>query len=211
MGSLLKFGAKVHLEQFLEEGLLYMNTLKWFSEAEDRARQHDDSDDQFVARWRGTVVTLHFGQFAIDDSLSVRMRSNERQRINIFCMYLYGRKSAWVDPKNHRKNEMCAVIYDRAAFMERVLAAFEAQSQFNRLEAGSVRYLDPEARHDEVNPFEKALCFSYQHEFRIALSPGLADPCLFRIGDLTDIGFLMHADAVNRIPMHENLLPPKRE
>jgi len=209
MASLFKFGAKEHMEQFLEEGHLYMNTLKWFSEVEDGGVRGDPNEG-LVGWWQGSLVTLHFGDIVIDDALSVRLHSEERQRVNVFCMYRYGLQSAWVDPRNHRPGDLCAVIHNRAAFMERVDAAFKAQSPFKHLEAGSVRYVDQQIHHGEVSPFEKTLGYSYQHEFRIALSPGLGDPYSFRVGDLTDIGFLMPAGKVNRIPMHVNLLPPKR-
>ncbi|HEY0465340.1 MAG TPA: hypothetical protein VGC79_14095 [Polyangiaceae bacterium] len=209
MGALFKFGAKTHMEQFLEEGLLYMHTLNWFSEVEDEALRADPNEG-LLACWQSALVTVHFGQRVTGDTAPIRRDFTEHPSANVFCMYSYGLQSAWIDPKNHRSREMCAVIHKREAFIERLVAAFEAQSWFNRLQVGSVRYVEPGIHPAEANPFQKTLAYSYQHEFRIALSPALADPCQFRIGDLTDIGFLMQANTVNRIPMHENLLPPKR-
>jgi hypothetical protein len=155
-------------------------------------------------------VTLHFGDIVIDDAVSIKMHSEERQMVNVFCMYRYDLQSAWVDPRNNRPGDMCAVIHNRAAFMERVEAAFKTQPQFRCLEAGGVRYVDPKIHHGGVSAFEKTLGYSHQHEFRIALSPGLGTPYSFRIGDLTDVGLLMRAEDVNRIPMQVNLLPQKR-
>jgi len=208
MGSLFKFGARAHMEQFLEEGLLSMNTLAWFSEVEDEGLQRERGDG-FVRWWQGTLLTRNLGEMVIADAPPVKLHSSELQEVNVFCMYHYGQHSAWVDPRNHCEGEMCAVIHRQAALLERVVAAFEAQSQFERLASGDVHYVEARLRHAAPSPFEKTLAYSYQHEFRIALSPGLGYPCQFRIGDLTDIGSLMYADTVNRVPMRANLLPPK--
>jgi hypothetical protein len=214
MGSLFKFGDKPHMEQLLEEGLLFMQTLKHFSEMEDGGLR-GDRDEGLVAAWQSDVITVTFAGIDLSKESGlvgrVRMRSEDSDRTNVFCMYRYNLESAWVDPRNYKFGGACAIIKDTSAFYERVHAAFRSDRHFRTLQAGPVEYVDTNVHHGEITPFIKPAAYSYQHEYRIAVSPGLGAPYALKIGSLTDIGGLWPAGAINQIPLHVNLLPPKRQ
>ena len=134
---MVKFGSSDHIEQFAQ-GLLYMNTLKYFAEMEADALRKDSCEGTSHL-WRGDGAILSVevnGQFEPVGELRgpLRYRPDALQDMRVFCMYAL-RESAphtLVDPRNFAFGDHCCPRQDRplaiAAENRRLAAAKSAVS-----------------------------------------------------------------------------------
>jgi len=194
---LLKLGQKEHLEK-LRAGLLYMNSLAYFTALESDAARSDP--------YEGTDTIMQpcdIGEFVFDPRmpgiqplrfngppdglLELRISLNRTSACNIFCMFavtqpfvasIFPRTREW--PGDH-----FVLITNTQEFVNRVAVA--ARRQRLRVEGRAVEYYDETKYSGQVGRFRKRSVYSYQCEYRIVVEPGVDGPFLFEIGDLRDI------------------------
>jgi hypothetical protein len=187
---LLKCGQKQYVDQFAE-GLLYMNTLKYFMDAEaDEHRSDPHEGTSYLLPWHGAQLSVKVaGEFTLLGEIQgpVRYQPDALQSANVFCMHALRDPAvaAFVDPRNFDLGDALVVVTDYEEFMTRGRAAVPGVGQ--ELRSGLIEYIDETSFVGQVGEFKKDLRFSYQNEFRIALLPGTGKALPFRIGDLSDI------------------------
>lgn len=188
-----KFGSRRHIEQFVQ-GTLYMNTLDYFAEMEEKDAG-DPRCDSFEGVGRtipanGAVLSVKIGQeFQPVAHLTgaIKWRPTEGVKANVFCMYALRPPNTpvFVDERNFRFGDTFAVLTDGEEFLRRVRTA--ADSGGHKLLYRLMEYFDEETYTGPVSIFKKRIAFRYQSEFRIALLPGIDEPYPFAVGDLSDI------------------------
>jgi len=200
----LKFGSRDHIEQFVQ-GTLYMNTLDYFAEMEEK-EVGDPRCDSFEGVGRtipadGAVLSVKIGeefQPVAHLTGAIKWRPTEGIKANVFCMYALRPPdtSVFVDERNFRFGDTFAVLIDGEEFLRRVRTAAEScgHTLFYRL----VEYFDEETYTGPVGIFRKRSAFRYQSEFRIALVPGVNAPYPFGVGDLSDITQIGPLPELNR-------------
>lgn len=198
-GTLIKFGKLEHLLQLQNEGLLYMNPLKYFWEVEDEDR--GDTFDCIAQVQRGPKIgfTLPDGkEVFMEGEWTIRMYMPEHEKINIFCMYALRplvEGTFPVDKKNFRLGEYALVLTNPTEFMRRIELTLKSQRILG--DANLVEYVDDKHTGD-LGPFRKLRKFAYQSEWRLVCYNGPAGIWEIRIGSIADISVIMPSDEVNK-------------
>lgn len=189
--GLFKFGERAHIEKFLRDGHLYMNTVSYFAGSEANTLRADRFEgSSFCIQSATAKLSVKIdGEFKELPGLigPIGFREDATGNNNLFCMHaLYVRHGSFiVDPRNFGFGDTYACLMNPDAFLRRVERA--AQDQGKELKWGLVEYVDKDTYSGPMGPFRKFSTFSYQTEFRIILSPGDGAPYSLRIGDLSDI------------------------
>jgi hypothetical protein len=195
----MKFGAKKDLEQMQKDGLLYCNTITYFSRLEDESR-----GDPFES-----VIKLKYFENAIFQIRPANDPSEEWKNLNatnvsynehykeplgnLFCMSAFkmpiGKEvSTFHFDERFFKFEYCLMIMNEPLFMKRLGSALEklpVKSCKNHIE-----YVDLKKYSGKKTLFQKDIKYNWQEEFRIVLNTEhyrVDDPYKFSIGSIEDI------------------------
>lgn len=191
--ALFKFGIRAHIDEFVREGHLFMNTLKYFREREaDLLRSDKHEGAAHCLQAEGAKLRRKCGDEWVDiGTISGQILSSDgsEDTMNVFCMYAFRESAAdgLVDPRNFEFGDTYAVLKlkDCDEFLRRVqVAAVRENLEFKQ---GFVEYVARPAYNGPMGAFRKFADFSYQCEFRIAVVSGIKAPFSLRIGDLSDI------------------------
>jgi hypothetical protein len=194
---LLKLGQKEHLEK-LRAGLLYMNSLAYFTALESDAARSDphEGTDSIIQQCDVGELVFDTGMPGInplrfdgppDGLVNIRISLNKTSACNIFCMFAINEPIVGsIFPKTYEwPGDHFVVFTNTAEFLNRVIVA--AKRQGLGAEGRMVKYYDETKYSGQVGRFLKRSTYSYQREYRIAVEPGVHDPFRFEIGDLSDI------------------------
>lgn len=192
--GIFKFGNIEHIEQFVHEGHLYMNTLKYFRELESqgdalRADRHEgashceqiEAGSKFEVELEGKWIPIggiQSGQIISFD--------NTKDTTKVYCMYAL-RESSYglVDPLNFQFGDSYAVLIQGDDFLDRVHTT--AIRQKLDINWGLVNYVDRKTYTGPMGSYSKFSDFDYQSEFRITIESQSERPLSLYIGDISDI------------------------
>ncbi len=191
--ALFKFGQREHIERFVSEGLLYMNTLEHFAKLEAETVRRDANEGvAFMQQPHG--VRIGFKKNIEDTWTSigplagpVLWRGRESLLPNVFCMYglRASAGTSLVDPRNFEFGDTFVLLKDGDEFLRRAKQA--ALDSGHEMKWHMVEYVDEASYSGALGPFRKYSAFSYQSEARLALLPGTGAPFELRLGDLSDL------------------------
>jgi hypothetical protein len=88
-------------------------------------------------------------------------------------------------PFHHHLDISTILFTNPPEFLSRIVKAATAQGL--KIEARPVEYYDAAKYSGKTGRFRKQAAYSHQHEYRIAIKPGMEDALLFDVGDLSDI------------------------
>jgi hypothetical protein len=193
--GLLKFGSRKHMEDFRQNGTMYMNTVEFFRKLEGKGDIGDEDEGLESCHQSDRVnvkITTSDGQPIIltkDNGLTnqIETRYNAADSLNIFCMYAikYCGKKPVVDERNFVFGDTYLCITNGSLFLERLRGAV-AKAKIN-ITRGLVEYVSRDGHNGRMGIFKKFTPYSYQNEYRFILSPGFSKPYSLVLGDLSDI------------------------
>jgi hypothetical protein len=192
--AIFKFGKREHIDQFVHEGHIYMNSLKYFKTLE--------GDLQRTDKYEGASYNLQA------DGAKLRMEQNGkwvdvatiRNQIvssdgnehltKVFCMYalLESKSKGLVDPRNFEFGDTFVILKDGDEFLRRVYAT--AKKENIVLKQGCVEYIDKAKYNGAMGVFRKFSEFAYQSEFRLSVVTEKETPFSLRVGDISDISMV---------------------
>lgn len=191
--ALFKFGERKYIEPFVSEGLLYMNTLEYFTKLEAETVRRD-ANEGVASIHQPHRVRIGFKK-NIEDPYTligplagpVLFRGRDSLLPNVFCMFGLRASAAipLVDPRNFKFGDTAVLLKDGSEFLRRAKQA--ALDSGHEMKYHMVEYVDETSYCGEMGPFRKCSAFSYQSEVRLALLPGIGGPYKLRLGDLSDI------------------------
>jgi hypothetical protein len=205
--ALFKFGKREHMEKFVSEGLLYMNTLEHFRRLE-ACSVRGDPNEGISHSFAAEGGKLGF-KVKIDDEYQsigtlagpIQGRQADLMKTNVFCMYgpRASNTTILVDPRNMAFGDTFVLLKYGDEFLRRAKEA--ARKSGHQMLCHMVHYVDQRTYRGEMGPFRKYSEFAYQNEVRLALLPGTGAVHELRLGDLSDIVALTAplADINNRI------------
>jgi len=189
--GLFKFGKRNHIENFVNNGHLYMNTMSYFRNIENdfvRSNRHENATYSLQASGAKLRVE-HEGKWQDVGIINGPIISStpDNTYINIFCMYAFQESTgkSLIDSRNFHFGDAYAVLTDGNEFLRRVRVY--AKEQKIDLQDGLVEYVDKENYNGTLGVFRKFSKFAYQSEFRIAISNQVDAPFSINIGSLVDI------------------------
>ena len=216
-GVFIKFGAQSHLLKLQKEGLLYCNTIEYFSKLEDGNLRGDDHENivEFDYIEKG-ILNVFPKEDQKTKSLTLKFKSFKLKtsRVdpfgNLFCLHAINvldkiiNEPFQIDPKNKKFGDYFLLITDTSEFLNRLEKSLNQQDQ--RFTYGMVEYLDFSKFKGKKTIFQKKLSYSYQAEFRILMHTTLTEPLEIMIGDISDISLLYSSDLLETFQMKYNFI-----
>lgn len=191
----MKFGQRVHMEEFRAKGRMRFGTFGYYRAYEDRVR--GDVDEGLDLHLQPDQVKFSFGPLEITGDHIVGPVTSRRkawERFNLYCMYLLHPWSHPIPLANKNFGDAAVLITNGEEFIARLLKVLKAQG--HGYEAHGVEYVD-RGYHGRMGPFRKFNDYSYQHEWRMVLTPGTGQTLFLEIGSLEDISILTDVDDLN--------------
>lgn len=190
----MKFGEKTHLENFRNNGLLYMNSEDYFRKLEKDPVRCDKFEgiDRFYQPSFIKSFTIGspgkkqiiLGTEDLVGPITIRL---PRYRCNLFCMSAITdpRKHPIVDERNFGFGDSVVLIKDTQAFIDLVVSS---GIKFGlNITCCLVEYFDPDFYSGNIEFCKKSNAYSYQNEFRFIVSPGTHGPLTLELGNIADI------------------------
>lgn len=204
--GLIKFGARRDMEDLRQHGTIFMNTVEYFRNLEDKGDIGDKDEGLELCHQSGRVsakITTPDGQSILlteENGLTgqILTRINAVDSQNIFCMYAikYCGKKLAVDMRNLVFGDTYVCITNGRLFLERLRAA--AAKAKVCISGGFVEYVPRDGHHGKMGIYRKFNSYSYQNEYRFVLSPGFSTPYSLVLGDISDITIIGASKDLNR-------------
>lgn len=193
---IMKFMENRLVDSFLEEGLLYMNNIKFFREYEDtnvRGDIHEGLSDSL----RADRVSVTYGEIELKSLVGkVDIRHDFTDKINIYSMTII----RYIDIKQADNCELklsdnfttfgdaCILITgdNIAIFFKRLEQALE-EAAIKEWSGKKVEYINRQNYHGKMNIFQKFDEYRWQFEWRLGLKQDFDDAYELRLGCLKDI------------------------
>jgi len=193
-----------YINSFLDEGLLYMNTLHFFRTYEEndealRGDQHEGlsasySPEKFEMNIKGKKIE--------GISSKIDERPLHVDEIKLFCMTALTsdvlENGLFLDSRFLNFGDKAVVIEGKGllSFFEKLrervkddTTVFAIDSSFKT--NGLIEYVDRDEHHTDLTVFHKFNEYSWQHEFRIAFErPNHDGHFPLRVGSLRDIAYV---------------------
>ncbi|WHH52872.1 hypothetical protein QFA96_12285 [Pseudomonas sp. Ap32] len=216
---LIKFMDEKYVDSFLNEGLLFMNNIKYFRDYEDNdPALRGDVYEGLAASLLPENVTLKINGRTITDAVGkIDISKCHEYETNIYSMTIINDKdildsgdSGLLLSSDFKKFGNRAVFIggsDITKFFSRLRSAVDNNQSVYTLEesniyAGKVNYIDRALHHSNLNVFNKFKEYAWQHEWRIALKQTThIGPLHLRIGSLVDIAHVIETSDLVEQPI----------
>jgi len=205
-----KFGKKEHLEQLQKEGIVYCNTLKYFTEVEDgqiRGDAHENSFDfKTYDKPRLQIKPANDPDAEYKDvnvTWLQKVTRNSDPYGNLYCLYCVDMTNAGsqgqisVDEKNKDFGSYVLVFLNSEIFEERLYK--ELKKRDLKYHFGHVSYIDLKKHNGRKTLFQKDTKYSYQNEYRIFIENPIQDTLILKIGELSDISIIYEFDTFKQL------------
>lgn len=214
---LIKFMKAEYVSSFLDEGLLYMNTLDYFRTYEEsdedlRADEHEGLSSSIHAE--KVTITMQNGSALNGVVGKVDFTPVHAYQFKLYCFtaitlqdldmpfYLDERFKKFGDKAIVIKGDDLNLFWGRLkmrTFNDESLFAIDSSLKTN----GLIEYVSRKDNLSSLTPFNKFSNFSWQKEFRIALeSPSNIGALSLRIGSLKDIASVIDTNELLRKKFH---------
>jgi hypothetical protein len=187
----LKFGSLENIQDLFRNGTIYLNTIEYFHNIEDKELRGD--------KYEGATKVINSlpGTFRIPnvdrDFKYEKIHLKESFEIvlgNLYCLYCissYGFKNLLdfkLDERNLRFGTHCLMIKDN----QYLFSSIEKELKKNgyKYHHGFVEYYDRDKISKELTIFNKPNEFEYQKEFRFYVYNDQVKPIKINIGSLQD-------------------------
>jgi hypothetical protein len=218
--ALFKVGERIHMEQLLHEGHVYMNASSYFATL-DAGSPRSDSDEAtgYAKNADGATFEMQVGaewQPLGTVAGAIRIRDDALLAANLYCLHA-----------RTRRDYGTAFQLSQLGFGDSYVLFLDANEFFRRLEKtagvaghqlkyGLVEYVDRRTFSGPMGMFRKFSEYSAQREFRIAVLGGTGSALSLRLGDLSDIAIMRSTDERLRLdpkvppnPALEPTAPPR--
>lgn len=201
---LIKIGEKEHMNQFLNEGIVYMNSVSFFRNCLNR-EQGDIFEGAEIVK-DGKVISLrknytfekifcmwHLNNLdPIKNAKSIQEKDDEAEAIFDFRDYN--------GFSNDINNSCMVVIHNVLEFHNRLRSAFENNGYKGRYKSSHITYYDPFIKQEQrVDVFNKPLSYQNQNEIRYCVMDNNDKPLIIKLGDISDIAKLFPLKCMAKI------------
>lgn len=213
----VKFGQREFMQNLLDKGHVFCNTLTYFRNYEDgnnigdkdealmtlhnytdivkiqlhphKPNLKDLSDEEYIAQLEYPIVTLS----PKDGKMRHFSRYSEDPDVNLFCIYSipvkdFIEKTVRITGDMSAMGDTCVFIQPKV-LIDRLTACLGNQG-VTRLQHGLVEYYDMETHNGDLSIFHKRREYAHQSEYRFAVERFNYTPKSFEIGSLADAALI---------------------
>jgi len=200
----IKVGKKEHIVDLQQKGTIFMNTVGYFINYEER-QLRGDKDEGITGIFQGKKLELFKNEAPLgySNSFSLKIRDGEK-RGNIYSLIAITTQddpeTFKIDGKNKEFGDSFILIYDVQEFIRRIEEELKAKNYEYRY--GLVQYYDPKEYSGELDVFCKQNCFKYQNEFRFFVKKAEDGPLIIKIGSIEDISRVFSTENLDKAKLN---------
>ncbi len=211
--AFVKIGQFKHINDLREKGILYLNTIQFFREAELNSEQKDiyegieeirqlisikiQFEDKSIFILNKSSGDIVGGQFRV---------SNESLSGNLFCLTAitnkFVEKNNFLHPKLKEFGDSILVIYDPIKFLDRLDSSLAKAKYKNDYKL--VSYYNEKEYEGSLNIFCKRNQLEYQSEWRLFVDAKVNEPFKLEIGNLSDISEIYSIEFFNNLSFRKD-------
>lgn len=197
----LKFGNEENLNDLLQNGTIYMNSIQYFRNFEDDELRGDSYEGVIEIinsppgdfeipsiKYKGKHQGIHLKK--VHDEILGNIYS-------LYCISSYGWEKPqdfFIDQKIKFFGSHCVMIKDNLAFLNLITEKLDELGM--KYHHNFVDYYDKQKINRKITLFEKPLEFEYQKEFRFYIERESSDSFKFNIGNIQNIAELLKIDDI---------------
>ncbi|MCC3152152.1 hypothetical protein Q3A66_08810 [Hymenobacter sp. BT770] len=206
--ALIKFGQKVHIQELLDKGVLYMNHVIEFVKIEDAALRGDVDEALISIEDVFNMDVLLDGVVIAKAAKGCIAVHNNYPVGNIYSMYgLYKTEDLSqisVDARCKKFGDSCLIIHNVGEFLKRVENAALVENK--KVLYSPVTYEDKSSYRGKWSLFKKPVLYSYQSEFRLLVKQSdFIGPIILTLGPLNDIALMFDSNAIDNLKVEDRL------
>ena len=200
-----KFGSKEFMEDLLENGTIFLNTVNAFKKMEDNYRgdkdegvsdiiqaEYAEMELQLPPALGGKTIRLDKNNGLVGP---ITISDKDYTNTNIYSLYMiYADESFKADERVLQFGDYFVMIHKPEEFMNRMNKALEDSGY--RYSYGSVKYINKNEYQGSMNIFNKFSDYSYQNEYRYHVINNEDKPIILNLGCLKDIAQLLPSEAI---------------
>ncbi|WP_067522799.1 hypothetical protein [Endozoicomonas ascidiicola] len=211
---LVKFTSSEYVSSFVDDGLLFMNSIEYFRNIENEdSVLRGDANEGLAARYSGENIVLKIGGEeinALTGNLSIRF--NHDQETNIFCMSAITAKDV-ADAGGELKlsndfkkfGDKAIMIHgvDIPEFLERIMNHIKSNDDISshpdhKFIAKKVDYIPYQSHQGKIGVYKKFDEYAWQYEWRLAIKQQVTDGTYsgFKIGPINDLCQVVDTDSI---------------
>lgn len=211
-----KFMKEEHLKSFLNEGLLFMNTLGFFKGYEEDEKEYlrGDKDEGLRSTHDADLTAVTWNGVNIPCSGTIKTSYAEVEKINLYCLTAISGKDI-ISSKNNEFylpsrftefGEKTIFIKRADLFFSRIKKALKEDDNIILFEGNKlgqqVKYFDKKSHHCSLGVFAKSSDYSWQKEWRLAFQRIEGEGAIeLRIGNLKDVVEVIDTKEAIKHPM----------
>jgi hypothetical protein len=210
-GCFIKFGAYQHMLDFHTKGIIYCNSIDYFTEMDNMEIRGDELENvnELIYMESGEITLGKPEEFPIINGMKMPFRDARfTSKIiepfgNLYCLYtinLLNKPEGAVfnvDIKMKRFGEWFVFIHDSHEFLKRV------KSKLNELklsfDGNFVEYENLKKYTGKKTIFQKDLDYEYQQEYRIFIRNKERMPYIIEIGNIEDISIVCPSENIEHL------------
>lgn len=212
-GIIIKFGAKQHLKQLQQKGLLYCRNIHESAQSDGNCLRLDEQENLVENRFleKGEVMLKPVGA---PDSEFITLNADNTNLStwfqdplgNLFCctainVLEFGPEKSYItDVRLAGFGSHYLVITDVDEFLSRLHVALHKRNL--KYEHKLVEYKSFKNFTGRKTIFQKDLQYAYQSEFRVLIKNEKPDLLILEIGDLRDISSLQKFKSANQVKFY---------
>ena len=199
---LIKFGKYKHMKALFDNGIIYMQRMRVFTEIEhaqigdvNEGLSHTLQPDRVVVNINGQDIQSIIGP--------IRIIENPTYNPFIFCMYgftneIINESGKFINDQCLEFGESAVVVTDILKFRNLVGEAYK-KIDSGHISGKLVEYVHSNKHHGEMGAFRKFSEFKHQSEFRLVYDDIHHTENAFKlnIGSLKDVAFLVSSKEIN--------------
>jgi len=203
----LKFGEYQNIKDLYENGTIYLNTIQYFRDIEDKELRGDSYEgaSEIINSLPGTFKIPGIEREFNYQKMHIK-KAYETILGNIYSLYCVSSHGFpnpldfEVDKRNFRFGTHCLMIKDNAYFFDKIKS--ELTKQDYKYSHGFIDYYDKQKTTNlKLSLFQKPNEFEYQKEFRFYVENDKLKPIKIQIGSLENYAEIYTAETMSELKL----------
>jgi hypothetical protein len=192
--AIFKLGSKIHMEELIHEGHVYMNTVSYFASLEDGSPRSDgDEGTAYSKNADGATLRMQReDQWLTLGTLhgAIRFRDDALLTPNLYCLHgrMLSEYGQVFELSQLGFGDSYVLFFDANEFFRRLRGA--ATRSGHKMSWGMVEYVDRRSYSGPMGVFKKFSEHAADREVRVVFLPGSGRPLSLRLGNLSDIAMM---------------------
>jgi len=201
--ALIKFGELEHMQKLYKDGEIFLNTISYFKNLEDK-KLRGDRDENITQNLQSSKIKLFInGNHVKGVSGSIKINDYQKNKFtHVFSMSALCSDAEIINPvfdgKVKEFGGEAVFIYNVKEFLSRLINASNQlikEGILECFEADVVKYYDFGKHHGNLDSFSKSQDYSFQKEWRLCMRLfDNSSPCIIRIGNISDIAEIIKSE-----------------